>query len=246
MDLERLSGIISPSHNITRLVASCLREADSNGLPDIKLCLHYIYFYVETSDDVDMCRRLLAMNKAQLVLLSVNCYRFKNDEGAKVHVNLYDLTDVVSIQTCTQLRQLSLDKVDLGEHGLVLPDSITHVKLYKVTMTGGLSVQHYTRLQYLTLGRMKFDDDFPQLPNSITNIELSWVTLPVRGVLRLLEQLENLPHAVTCTLLDCIVRPYSEHGQIEHRLNTSTCLQLKDYLILESKFDNWMHFTCWK
>jgi len=319
LDLEELSYEFSsffmmhpPSRDLTRLMASGLREADSNGLHDIKLCLHYVNLWMSTGENVDRCRRLLLMNKAQLVSLSVQCSNFRNKEE---HVNLNVFTDVVSIQTCTQLRHLTLRQVDLGEHGLVLPDNITHVKLYNVTMNRGLSVQHYTHLQHLTLWGikfdddvpqlpisithlalidvtmtvglsvqhytqlqhltlwdikfdndfpqlpisithielnnvtmtgglsvqhfkqlqhlrledMKFDDDFPQLPNSITNIELKWVTLPVRGVLGLLEHLENLPHAVACELNACAVEPYSEHEQVEHRLKTSTSLQLDGY-----------------
>jgi len=415
IDVDRLLESFSPSFKLTQLVASGLREADSNCRHDIKLCLHYIDFHVDTSDDVDMYRRLLSMNKAQLVLLSVSCYGFKNDDGAKVHVNLNVFTDVVSIQTCTQLRHLTLDHADLGEHRLVLPDNITHVNLYNVTMTGGLSVQHCTQLQHLTLGftdlgehglvlpdsithfklhnvtmterltvqpctqlqhlrlwrmkfndhfpqlpisithielynvtitgglsvqhctqlqhllihdmkfddhfpqlpisithielsdvimtgglsvqhytqlqhlalqymkfdddfpqlpisithlkltvvtmngrlkvqhytqlqhlaleLMKFDNDFPQLPNSITNIKLHRVTMQVRGVLELLEQLENLPHAVTCELDYCRVEPSSEHGQVEHRLKTSTSLQFDGY---ENKKYDTMFFKCWK
>jgi len=242
MDLEELSVNYSPSDYLTRLMTYGILEADSNGLHDITLCLHYVNLYVKTSDDVDNCRRLHSMNKGQLVLLSVKCYGCKNDEGARVHVNLNDLTDVVSIQTCTQLRYLTLEEVDLGEHGLVLPDNITHVELNYVTMTGGLSVQHYTQLQHLSLLAMQFDDNFPQLPNAITFIKLRGVTLPVRGVLGLLEQLENLPHAVTCELEYCIVEPYSERGQVEHRLKTSTSLQFDGY----RNTPYGMSFNCWK
>jgi len=63
------------------------------------------------------------------------------------------------------------------------------------------------------------------------------------NVLGLLEQLENLPHAVTCELWRCIVEPSSEHGQVEHRLKTSTSLQFDSYYIND---DDEMYFECWK
>jgi len=160
-----------------------------------------------------------------------------------ITLTVVTITGGLSVQHCTQLQQLSLYTVDIGEHELVLPDNITHITLTGVTMTGGLSVQHCTQLQHLTLWFMKFDDDFPQLPISITNIKLVWVTLPVRGVLGLLGQLENLPHAVTCELEDCTVEPSSEHGQVEHRLQTSASLQFKDYRIVSKKK---MWLKCWK
>jgi len=161
------------------------------------------------------------------------------------HVTLADvgMTGGLSVQHCIQLQHLTLTHVTLGQHELVLPDNITHVTLSNVTMTGGLSVQHCRQLQHLTLLHMNFDDNFPQLPISITHIKLHRVTLPVRGVLGLLGQLENLPHSVTCTLKDCTVKPSSKHGHVEHRLQTSASLKFDDYRIVsETK----MFFECWK
>ena len=145
-----------------------------------------------------------------------------------------------------QLQHLTLMDMKFDDHFPKLPISITHIVLYNVTMTGGLSVQHCTQLQHLTLSVMKFDDNFPQLPNSITDIRLVWVTLPVRGVLGMLEQLENLPHSVACKLDGCTVEPSSEHEQVEHRLKTSTSLQFDDYRIETGRILKGMCFKCWK
>jgi len=153
------------------------------------------------------------------------------------------MTGGLSVQHCTKLQHLTLEYLVLGEHELVLPDNITNIKLRKVTMTGGLSVEHCTQLQHLTLQDMNFDDNFPQQPISITNIALLGVTLPVQGVLGLLEQLENLPHAVTCKLEDCTVEPPIEHGQVLHRLQASASLQLSDYRI---GLGGQMTSKCWK
>jgi len=160
------------------------------------------------------------------------------------HIELVRVTVTggLSVQQCTQLQRLTLTDVNLGKHKLVMPDNITHITLEDVTMTGGLSVQHCTQLQHLKLMDMNVDDNFPQLPISITNIVLWYVTLPVRGVLGLLGQLENLPHAVTCKLEDCTVEPSSEHGHVLSRLQASASLQF-DYKIEKR---GKMTSKCWK
>jgi len=398
IDLEELSGPLSLLS--CHLMASGLREADNNDLRDINLCLHYMNLRVTANDDVDIYQRLISMNKAQLVSLSVslnnNLNTFVSVQHCSqlqhltltymnlgehelvlpdniTHITLMDVTMTgglsvqyctqlqhltltymklgehelvlpdnithvtmkhvnmtggLSVQHCTQLQRLLLTYMNLGEHELVLPDNITHITLMDVTMTGGLSVQHCTQLQHLTLTymnlgehelvlpdnithitmkrvnmtrrlsvqhctqlqhltltymnlgehnlvlpdnithitlndvtmtgglsvhctqlqhitiwEMNFDDNFPQLPISITDIELQGVTLPVRGVLGLLGQLENLPHSLTCTLKDCTVEPSSEHGQVLHRLLTSASLQFGDYIIVSGIT---MFFKCWK
>jgi len=357
LDLEELSGPLSPSPALTLLMASGLREADNNDLRDINLCLHYMDLEVETNDDVKIYQRLISMNEAQLVSLSVilnnnlnpfvsvqhctqlqrlalsrvnlgeqlvlpdnithftmsyvtmtgglsvqhctqlqhltlthvdlgehelvlpdnithvkmsyvtmtgglsvqHCRQLQHltlecvklgehelvlpDNITHIELSYVTMTGVPSVQRCRQLQHLTLTHVDLGEHELVLPDSITYINLGKVTMTGGLSVQHCTQLQHLTLWHMNFDDNFLQLPISITNIELWGVTLPVRGVLGLLGQLENLPHSLTCTLEDCTVEPSSKHGQVLRGLQASASLQFGDYRIgLEGQ----MTSKCWK
>jgi len=168
LDFKKLSYVDSPSHHLTRLMASVLREADNNDLRDINLCLRYMNLEVKTSDDLDIYQRLISMNKAQLLSLSVIDY--KND-----------LNNFESIQTCTQLQHLTLASVNLGEHELVLPDNITHITLNDVTMTGGLSVQHCTQLQHLTLIGMDLGEHELVLPDNITHITLKDVTM-TRGL----------------------------------------------------------------
>jgi len=94
---------------------------------------------------------------------------------------------------------------------------------------------------------MDIDDDFPRLPTSITNIELERVTMPVRTLLALLEHLENMPHAVSCELKKCNVKPSIEHGQVINRLEASTNLHFNGYSIeTEGRRNRKMCFKCWK
>jgi len=154
----------------------------------------------------------LNLDEHELVLL---------DNITHVFLKYVTITGGLSVQHCTQLRQLKLQRVDLGEHELVLPDSITCIILNKVTVTGRLSVQHCSKLRSLKLQSMTFVDDFPQLPTSITNIILERVTMSVRNLLALLKHLENLSHAVSCKQKKCKVKPSSEHRHVKNRLDTS-------------------------
>jgi len=196
MGLEELSGRFSLSRALTCLMASGLREADNNDLRDINLCLHYMELQVKTSDDLDIYQRLISMNKAQLVSLSVAADHILDDDEkfnnflsiptcTKLqHLSILDvnfgdvtMTGGLSVQHCRQLQLLSLICVNLGEHGLVLPDNITHIELYNVTMTGGLSVHHCTQLQHLTLRKVDLGEHELVLPVNITHIDLHMVSM---------------------------------------------------------------------
>jgi len=94
---------------------------------------------------------------------------------------------------------------------------------------------------------MDCDDAFPRLPTSVTKFDLHGVTMPVKTLLALLNFLENLPHAVTCELEKCKIKPSSEYGQIENRLETSTNLHFNGYSIVTDMWRNeQMCFKCWK
>ena len=155
-----------------------LQEAENNGLRDIKLCLHYMDFSVRSSDDFDLNQRLLSMNKLHLVVLSVvidDDYVDKDDDH---QAKLYNfIKEVISVHSCSQLQHLALNQVNLGEHKLVLPDNITHIKLLLVTITEGLSVHKCSQLQHLDLDRVDIGEHKLVLPDNITHIKLSRVAI---------------------------------------------------------------------
>jgi len=204
MSLKDISENYSPSQNLTRLVTSGLQEADYNGLLDIKLCLHYMHFRVKSSDDCDLYQRLISMNKIHLVVLSVVIdYDYVDkDDDHKVKLNNF-INEVIPVHVCTQLRHLTLHRVDLGAHKLVLPDNITHIILRKVNMNGGLSVQHCTQLQHLALANLDLSEHELVLPDYLTHIDMHKVAMT--GGL-------SIQH---CTQLQDLELAYSDLGEHE-------------------------------
>jgi len=186
MDFKELSGILLSCHALTRLVTSGLHEADNNGLRELKLCLHYMHFSV-SSDDFDMYERLISMNKIHLVLLSVdidNDYVDKNDDH-QVKLNNF-IKEVISVHSCTQLRHLSLKRMDNDK------DLFDDIPPICVTMTGGLSVQHCSQLQHIILYRVDLGAHELVLPDNITYIELHTVAMTGGLSVKHCRQLQHL------------------------------------------------------
>jgi len=93
----------SPMRYLTDLVASGLKEADNNGLRDIKLCMFFMDLCVKTNDDLDIYQRLISMNKTQLVFLSVQINSDDKDgnDDHQVKINTFFKRGVFSSELCT-------------------------------------------------------------------------------------------------------------------------------------------------
>ena len=109
--------------------------------------------------------------------------------------------------------------------------SITGIVLTDAIMTAGLALQlqQCRQLERLTMCSMDLQDHLIQPPNSITYIDLQRVTLSVRNVLALAEQLEDLSHDATCELMECQVEPSNKHSLVEQRLFLSSKLHVDKY-----------------
>jgi len=189
------------SHQLTDLVVQGLEEADNNDFHDFSLRLRYMFFCVDNSQIT--CNRLIQMNQLQLVSLTLDSFTetVVTMSGLSLQQCLQlqelDLKDValtggLSVQQCLQLQNLTLRRVNLNEHELLLPDSLTSIDLKDVAVAGGLLLLHCSQLQHLTLSKVDLGDHGLRLPDSITSIELDRVTLPAGLVLHHCSQLQNL------------------------------------------------------
>jgi len=98
---------------------------------------------------------------------------------------------------CTQLKTIVLRTINMSDHELLLPESITSITLDRVNTSKDvkLPLQHCTSLQELQLADVKLGDKLV-LPDSITGLDLTMVT----ECLSSFTSLQNLSRLQTISL----------------------------------------------
>ncbi|XP_052821010.1 uncharacterized protein LOC128246699 [Mya arenaria] len=110
--------------------------------------------------------------------------------------------------------------------------------------------QRWSKLQHVDLLRVKnvqlLVDTLPSLPQlqrldiwytdlgelhllppaSITDITLGNVTMTAEAVRSLIETMKNIPHTITCYMLDCMVKPASEMKDIREHMDSSPSFEV--------------------
>jgi len=130
----------------------------------------------------------------------------------------------VLLHDLPQLQKVTLWDMNLGDLPLQLPQCVTEVTLWKVTMSRGVLLHDLPQLQKVTLRDMNLRDLPLQLPYSLTDISLTGVNMSIDSWLSLVDHLEHTPHPVQCDISDCYVEPISEVNRLKERVQSSRCL----------------------
>ena len=193
---------------LTSLMRKGIDESDNNGVTEVRLSSPYISFHVQTDHDLNICKRLVQSNEAQIRLFKVNHTLASNPQVA-------DVLPLPSLKNCNQLKYLTLQDFNLSAQEFQLPDNLTCIKLDNVALTGALNLESLSSLQVLQLAHIDLGGNTLKLPASVNRIDLDHVT--VSGI-----KLEN------CTVLEYLQLKHIDLGDTKHvQLELNKCKQLK-------------------
>jgi len=178
-----------------------IAEADENGFKHFKFPLQCINMEIKNEYDASVCSRLLDMNNERLVSVFICTF------AATLNFNVLQIkpeckiTSQLRFNKCTHLQHITLNRLDLGDQQLLLPDTLTNIYVEDAQVTGGIYLQNCSLLQTLKLNRVNFgekemflsahnfkhlqeleldrinlDDQELMLPNSLTSLCLHRVT----------------------------------------------------------------------
>jgi len=148
-----------------------------------------------------------------------------------IHLNQVTITRRDFFKDLPKLQTVKFSKIIIGDLQLHLPSSVTKVEMINTTLTLGNFLHDLPKLQYVRLCDMNFT--YLQFLFSANFVLLENVTMSVGAMLRLVDGLERTPHAITCDVEQCIVKPADQIERIEKRIRESTSLECLSYSIVD-------------